>query len=123
MAIAGSRRGPSMEELANQLEPAKAAELLVLVFIREVAKLDPDDKGAWQKIISHALDAGLSDGQLAESFSCNQMTISRWKRGQNAPAPMARKAIKAELLDMLRKQAMSYGQGAVTPHLEAVAAG
>ena len=112
-----------MEELANQLEPAKAAELLVLIFIRQVSKLDPEDKGTWQKIISHALDAGLSDGQLAESFSCNQMTIARWKRGQNAPAPMARKAIKAELLEMLRRQAMSYRQGEVAPHLEVVAAG
>ena len=122
MVHAARHRGPSMEELANQLEPAKAAQLLVLTFVREVTQLDPDDKGNWQKIISHSLDAGLSDGQLADTFSCNQMTITRWKRGQNAPAPMARKAIKAELLEMLRKRAMSYGHGEVVPHLEAVAA-
>ena len=108
----------SAEELARQLVPAKAAEVLVLTYFNAVSELDPDDKGTWHKIISHSLNAGLTDGELAKSFSCNLMTINRWKRGQNAPAPMARKAIKEELLKMLRKKALSYKQEQVFPHLE-----
>ena len=108
----------SAEELARQLVPAGAAEVLVLTYFNAVSALDPADKGTWHKIISHSLNAGLTDGDLAESFSCNLMTINRWKRGQNAPAPMARKAIKEELLKMLRKKALSYKQEQVIPHLE-----
>jgi hypothetical protein len=114
------QRAQSAEELASLLGPAKAAEILVLTYFNAVLALDPADKGTWHKIISHSLNAGLTDGQLAESFSCNLMTINRWKRGQNAPAPMARKAIKEELLKMLRKKALSYKQEQVIPHLEAV---
>ena len=114
-----TRQGvPSAEELARQLMPAGAAEVLVLTYVNAVSALDPADKGSWHKIISHSLNAGLTDADLAESFSCNLMTINRWKRGQNAPAPMARRAIKEELLKMLRKKALSYKQEQLIPHLE-----
>lgn len=120
MASATRQRVLSAEELASLLVPARAAEVLVLTYFNAVSELDPADKGTWHKIISHSLNAGLTDGELAKSFSCNLMTINRWKRGQNAPAPMARRAIKEELLKMLRKNALSFKQEQAIPHLEAV---
>ena len=120
MASATRQRVLSAEELASLLVPARAAEVLVLTYFNAVSELDPADKGTWHKIISHSLNAGLTDGELAKSFSCNLMTINRWKRGQNAPAPMARRAIKEELLKMLRKNALSFKQEQAIPHLEAM---
>lgn len=118
MRRAAPRRALSMEQLATQFAPAMAAELLVRTLIQEIKALDPSDKGTWQRIISCSLAAGLTREQLASAFSCNLMTVNRWKAGQNTPAPMARKAIKAELIELLNKQAASYGQGKVRPHLE-----
>ncbi len=120
MTSATRQRVQSAEELASLLVPAKAAEVLVLTYFNAVSELDPADKGTWHKIISHSLNAGLTDAELAKSFSCTLMTINRWKRGQNVPAPMARRAIKDELLKMLRKNALSFKQEQVIPHLEAV---
>lgn len=113
-------RASSIVELAGQFEPADAAELLVRILISRVSALEPSDKDAWQKIVRHALEGGLSKERLAAAFSCNVMTISRWEAGQNVPAPMARKAIRQELIDMLEKQAASFRQRELVPHLEAV---
>ena len=113
-------RVSSIMDLAGRFEPADAAELLVRILIARVSALDPVDKGDWQKIVRHALEGGLSKERLASAFSCNAMTIARWEAGLNAPAPMARKAIRQELVGMLEKQAASFQQRELVPHLEAV---
>jgi hypothetical protein len=102
---------------AGRLERAVAAADLVRAHIRGIRAVDESDKSQWHVIISLALNGGLSKETLAESFSCNLMTINRWKAGQNAPGPMARKAIKRELIDLLNRLATAYAKSEIEPQL------
>ena len=102
---------------AGQMERAEAAANLVRAHINSIEALNENDKNQWRVIVSLALNGGLPKEQLAKSFSCNLMTINRWKAGQNAPGPMARKAIKRELMELLEAVETSYAKGAIQPHL------
>lgn len=112
----------SSSRASKSIGTAQAAAQLVHAHIEAIELIDESDKEKWSEIVSLALDGGLRRDQLAASFSCNLMTINRWSAGQNAPAPMARKAIKVELMKQLGVLEASCANGTVRSHLEVSAA-
>jgi hypothetical protein len=112
-----ARTRGSLESLAHELSSAQAAAVLVHTFIDEIDRIDPADKARWRDVIAQSLAAGLTKKELAEICSCNEMTIDRWRAGHHAPTPMARRAIKLELMKLLRDRAGFLTQGKLLPQL------
>jgi hypothetical protein len=108
----------SLESLAHGLSSAQAAAVLVHTFIDEIGRIDAADKSRWRDVIAQSLAAGLTKKEMAEICSCNEMTVDRWRAGHHAPTPVARRAIKVELMTLLKVRAGSLTQGKLLPHLE-----
>lgn len=92
---------------------AQAQARLLEAYIEHLASIDESDKARWKEAVSISVVAGLTKEQLAEALGCNQVTILRWAAGLNMPGPLTRRAIKAELLAMLRAKAGSIENHAV----------
>jgi DNA-binding transcriptional regulator YiaG len=113
--MARSRARRKADYLANSNARIEAAEAnRVLAYIERIKLLDEGDKSVWSEIVSAAIKAGLEKEKLAETLSCNVLTINRWHDRVNAPIPMARKAIKAELISLLEQLAKSHSQHAMS---------
>jgi hypothetical protein len=112
------RMRSSLESLAHELSSAQAAAVLVHTFIDEIDRIDAADKARWRDVIAQSLAAGLTKKEMAEICSCNEMTVDRWRAGHHAPTPVARRAIRLELMALLKERAGSLTQGKLLPHLE-----
>jgi hypothetical protein len=62
-----------------------------------------DETNQWVLIVTKALEAGLRKRELCRELSCSWSTILRWKAGDTAPGPFARRKIKETLLRLIEE--------------------
>ncbi|WP_331304750.1 hypothetical protein [Methylobacterium oryzae] len=75
---------------------------LLDVRIGQIDRFDADEDFA--AIVTKALECGLGKEELLAELPCSWSTVTRWASGQVKPARIARRAIKAKLIEMLGRK-------------------
>ena len=61
------------------------------------------DSRAFAELIRQSIDLGISPEWLAEEFSINRSSISRWANGKSAPQPYVRPKVAEDIAAQLKK--------------------